>query len=111
MRLLVAAALIAVLAGGAIGQTGTEPTAQERRGEALLMRLCQGCHAVGRTGASTNPEAPAFRTLGQRYRIEALEEALAEGGLASGHSDMPDFGFTAEEVGEVIAYLNAIQQR
>ena len=38
-------------------------------------------------------------------------EALAEGGLASVHSDMPDFGFTAEEVGEAIAYLNAIQQR
>ncbi len=111
MRLRVAAVLIAVLAGGAIGQPGTEPTAQERRGEALLMRLCQGCHAVGRTGASTKPEAPAFRTLGQRYRIEALEEALAEGSLASGHSEMPDFSFTTEEVGEVIAYLNAIQQR
>jgi len=68
------------------------------------------CHAIGRSGASPRAEAPPFRTLGQRYRIEALEEALGEG-LTTGHPDMPDFQFSAEEVGEVIAYLNAIQQR
>jgi cytochrome c len=111
MGRLVVTALMTILAGPAAAQTENEPTGQQRRGEAIVMRLCAACHAVGRSGTSTRPEAPAFRTLSQRYRIEALEEALAEGSLSSGHSDMPDFGFTAEEVGEVIAYLNAIQQR
>ena len=83
---------------------------QERRGEALLARLCARCHAIGRTGAGPHPEAPPFRTLGRRYPIESLEEALGEG-LLSGHPDMPEFTFTADEVGEVIAYLNAIQER
>ena len=108
MRLAAAAAVFAVAAGTAAAQTRTELNAQERRGEVLLAKLCAGCHAVGRSDASARAEAPAFRTLGQRYKIENLEEALAEG-LINGHSDMPDF--SASDVGDAIAYLNAIQSR
>ena len=110
MRLAVAAAALAVVAGTAMAQTRTELNAQERRGEALLGKLCADCHAVGRSDASARAEAPAFRTLGQRYKIENLEEALPEG-LINGHSDMPEFHFSASDVGDAIAYLNAIQSR
>ena len=75
-----------------------------------MARLCAGCHAVGRTGASPHADAPPFRLLGRRYPIEALEEALGEG-LVSGHPDMPEFKFSAADVGAVVAYLNAIQER
>jgi cytochrome c len=109
MTRIVAMALMAVLVGAAIAQTNDQATV-EKRGEALLARLCSDCHAVGRAGTSPHAEAPPFRTLGQRYKIEALEEALAEG-LVSGHPDMPEYSFTAEDVGAVIAYLNAIQPR
>ena len=81
-----------------------------KRGEALLTKNCAPCHAVGRTGESPRKEAPAFRTLGQRYPIESLEEALAEG-LMSGHPDMPGFSFDADDVGAIIAYLKSIQAR
>jgi mono/diheme cytochrome c family protein len=81
-----------------------------KRGEALLAKNCAPCHAVGRTGDSPRKEAPAFRTLGQRYPIESLEEALAEG-LMSGHPDMPEFSFDADDVGAIIAYLKSIQTR
>ena len=81
-----------------------------RRGEALLQRDCAKCHAVGRTGASPHKEAPPFRTLGQRYPIESLEEALGEG-IMSGHPDMPEFKFDAGDVGAIISYLKSIQQR
>jgi cytochrome c len=84
--------------------------AQVKRGEGLLTRLCSRCHAVGRTGASPHPEAPPFRVLGHRYTIESLEEALG-GGLISGHPDMPQFWFTANDVGAIIAYLRSIQER
>src|SRR5918993_401977 len=77
------------------------------RGEALLTKNCASCHAVGKSGASPHETAPAFRTLSQRYQIEALEEALAEG-LSSGHPDMPEFVFEADDVGAIIAYLNSI---
>jgi len=81
-----------------------------KRGEELLRKNCARCHAIGRTGASPNKEAPAFRTLGQRYPVESLEEALGEG-IVSGHPDMPDMSFDADEVGDIIAYLKSIQQR
>jgi len=79
-------------------------------GEQLLQDNCAQCHAVGRTGASPNAAAPAFRTLGQRYPIDSLEEALGEG-ILSGHPDMPEMSFDADEVGAIIAYLKSIQQR
>lgn len=81
-----------------------------KHGEALLTRDCSRCHAVGRTGDSPHKEAPAFRTLGQRYPIESLEEALGEG-IMSGHPDMPEFKYDADDVGAIIAYLKSIQQR
>jgi mono/diheme cytochrome c family protein len=96
-------------AGASMAGAADEET-PEQRGESLLTRLCANCHAVGRTGASPHPEAPVFRTLGKRYKIESLEEALGEG-LTSGHPDMPEFRFTAADVGAVIAYLNSIQER
>ena len=80
-----------------------------KRGEALLTRDCGPCHAVGKTGDSPRKDAPAFRTLSQRYPVEQLEESLGEG-IMSGHPDMPEFSFDADEVGDIIAYLKSIQQ-
>lgn len=89
-----------------------EPVAAQnlKNGEALLTRNCAACHAVGRTGESAHKSAPPFRTLGKRYPVESLEEALGEG-IMSGHPDMPEFSFDAGEVGDIIAYLKSIQQR
>jgi mono/diheme cytochrome c family protein len=81
-----------------------------KRGESLLSRHCAPCHAIGRAGNSPHKSAPPFRTLGQRYPIESLEEALGEG-IMSGHPDMPEFRFDAGDVGAIIAYLKSIQQR
>src|SRR5262249_18246421 len=82
----------------------------ERRGHALLNQNCSRCHAIGSTGASPHREAPAFRTLGQRYPIETLAEPLAEG-LSTGHPDMPDFVFEIEDVRAILAYLESIQDQ
>ena len=100
--------LAATISAMAFGQAAN---AQDlKRGEALLARNCASCHAVGRTGDSPQKLAPTFRSLGQRYPIESLEEALGEG-IMSGHPDMPEFSFDAADVGAIIAYLNSIQQR
>ena len=104
----VAAALLLAVA---MRSAGAAPDQEQlKRGEELLQRDCARCHAVGRTGASPRQEAPAFRTLGQRYPIESLEESLAEG-IMSGHPDMPEFSFDAGDVGAIIVYLKSIQQR
>jgi mono/diheme cytochrome c family protein len=91
---------------------GMQPAAAAdiKRGQELLTRDCGSCHAVGRSGDSAAKDAPAFRTLGQRYPVENLEEALGEG-FMSGHPDMPEFKFDADDVGAIIAYLKSIQQR
>jgi cytochrome c len=81
-----------------------------KRGEELLGKSCASCHSVGRTGDSLRKDAPAFRTLAKRYPIESLEEALGEG-FMSGHPEMPEFSFDADDVGAIIAYLKSIQQR
>jgi mono/diheme cytochrome c family protein len=80
-----------------------------KRGETLLTRDCGPCHAVGRTGDSPRKEAPAFRTLAKRYPIDSLEEALGEG-IMSGHPDMPEFRFDADDFGAIIVYLKSIQR-
>ena len=81
-----------------------------RTGEALLTRDCSSCHAIGRVGDSPSPDALAFRTLGSRYPVESLEEALGEG-MMSGHPDMPEYKYDADEVGAIIDYLKSIQKR
>jgi mono/diheme cytochrome c family protein len=99
-----------VIAAAAVAHAASALSESERNGEALLARQCARCHAIGRTDTGQHPEAPAFRTLGRRYPIESLEEALGEG-ILTGHPDMPEFEFTADEVGDIVAYLNAIQER
>ena len=100
---MAAAAFVPIVSQGAFAQS-------LKRGEELLTRSCASCHAVGRNGESPVKGAPPFRTLGQRYPVESLEEALGEG-ILSGHPDMPEFSFDARDVGAIIAYLKSIQQR
>ena len=78
------------------------------RGEALVTRDCSGCHAVGRSGASPNPQAPPFRRLHERYEVDALGEALAEG-LTVGHGPMPEWTFPPADVSAILAYLKSLQ--
>jgi len=81
-----------------------------RRGEALLSKNCARCHAVGRSGTSPHPDAPAFRTLSGKYPIDGLAEALAEG-LFVGHPDMPEFVFAPPDIRAILDYLHSIQQK
>ena len=79
-------------------------------GRELISKHCSRCHAVATDDVSKHPQAPAFRTLGKRYSVESLEEALAEG-IFTGHPDMPEFQFQPPEIAAVIAYLRSIQQK
>jgi cytochrome c len=106
MRLLSLAFYLVFAASTASAQD----TAALKRGESLLAENCSRCHAIARTGQSRHPQAPLFRTLGERYPVESLEEALGEG-IVSGHPDMPEFKFASDDVGAIIAYLKSIQER
>jgi mono/diheme cytochrome c family protein len=86
-----------------------DSAAVERRGESLLAINCSRCHAIGRTGASSQHQAPPFRTLGQAYPIDNLAEALAEG-FSTGNPDKPEFVFEIRDVAAILAYLQSIQE-
>jgi cytochrome c len=105
---ILAAFAVAVFLGG---QTPVEPDDKvlQDQGHALVTKNCAPCHAVEVLGTSPRADAPAFRLLGRRYPVESLEEALGEG-IISGHPDMPEFIFTGEDVGAIIAYLKSIQE-
>lgn len=79
------------------------------RGRALLAQHCAGCHAIGRTGPSPLPAAPAFRAISDRLDLDELFERMREG-LSSGHREMPSFRFDREDARAIRSYLSSIQQ-
>jgi mono/diheme cytochrome c family protein len=105
-----AAALLAILVLISSATAADNQAALQRHGKALVLKYCARCHAIGRAGESPHRGAPPFRTLSQRYPIEGLEEALGEG-IVSGHPHMPEFRFSADHIGAIIAYLKSIQER
>jgi mono/diheme cytochrome c family protein len=78
------------------------------RGRSLVETRCAACHAVGLSGESSLSPAPPFRTLSQRYPVANLQEAFAEG-ISTGHPQMPQIALEADQVKDLIAYLESIQ--
>ncbi|MCW5690198.1 MAG: cytochrome c [Pseudolabrys sp.] len=107
---IMAVSVATIVIPGAAKAQGGPDAATLKHGEELVTKNCGSCHAVGRTGTSPRPDAPAFRVLGQRYPIDSLEESLGEG-LMSGHPDMPEFSFESDDVGAIIDYLKSIQAK
>jgi mono/diheme cytochrome c family protein len=90
----------------------TPAAAQDRdgiaHGKALVEANCARCHGIGASDDSNHPEAPPFRTLSERYPLDALEEAFVEG-ITTGHPDMPEFVATPEQVADILAYIETLQ--
>ena len=53
-------------------------------------------------------EAPPFRTLHQRYPVETLGEALAEG-IETGHPAMPEFTLDPDRIHDLLSYLKTLE--
>jgi cytochrome c len=103
MRALVAALLILASTPAAMA---LDPAAQ--RGLTFVQTNCAMCHATGKYGASKNPLSPPFRTLHEKYPVENLAEALAEG-IVTGHPNMPAFELDPGQIADVIAYLKTLE--
>ena len=103
VRFLTFAAAFAAMSSAAMADSLTDD------GRALVEANCARCHAIGKLDASPHPDAPAFRTLSQRYPLEDLEEALAEG-ISTGHPDMPEFVASPEQIAAIIGYLGSLQE-
>jgi mono/diheme cytochrome c family protein len=74
----------------------------------LASHNCARCHAIDKTHASPFKPAPPFRTLHERYPVEGLQEALAEG-IVVGHPAMPEFRFEPDQIDDFIAFLKSLE--
>jgi mono/diheme cytochrome c family protein len=103
-----AALLLSLLAAGA--PTGAvaldDPAAQ--RGLVFVRTNCARCHAIDKVSPSPLGAAPPFRTLHQRYPIDSLAEAMAEG-IVTGHPAMPEFKLDPGQIADVLAFLRTLE--
>jgi len=82
-----------------------------QHGRALLTRMCSHCHAVGETGRSPHPDAPAFRTFSEeKLYDEDFRERLLNG-LSTMHPDMPTFHFREQDAQDAVDYLKWLRDR
>jgi len=88
---------------GAFAQDSVE------RGRTLVTQYCSRCHAIGPEGASPNPQAPPFRTLSERYPIDALEETFVDA-INTGHPGMPVFKASPNQIAAILDYIAEVME-
>lgn len=100
--------LRALIVLGALSTDARPQDGNIQRGRQFAQANCERCHSIDRLTPSTLPLAPPFRLLGQRYPVEALREALAEG-IVTPHQNMPQFRLAPDQVNDFLAFLGALQ--
>ncbi len=90
----------------AFAASATADEALAERGRIIADTYCSDCHATGSSGESPLAEAPPMRTFHERWPVDHLAEALAEG-IMVGHEDMPEFRMTTSEIDAFLAYLDS----
>jgi cytochrome c len=102
-------AVLAVLMTAAVAQAQNETQDPIARGQGLAKEFCSECHAIGRTGDSSNEAAPSFRRLDQSVDLDEFIGRLRDG-LVSGHPDMPEFKFNAADARAMRDYIRSVQE-
>src|SRR5262245_46002275 len=79
-----------------------------QRGQIFARANCARCHSIDKVTESPLKIAPPFRTLHNKYPVETLQEALAEG-IVTGHQNMPEFRLDGDQIGDFIAFLKTLE--
>jgi cytochrome c len=101
---------LALLIMGCWSKAGHALDQEQQRGKIVLEMLCARCHAVGTTGQSPHPEAPPFRSFGEKLYDNDLQQRLQDG-LTTSHPAMPTFHFKRRDAEAAVNYLKSIQQK
>jgi cytochrome c len=80
----------------------------EQRGRSYALHNCGKCHAIDRRSDSQLKAAPPFRTLHNRYPVETLAEALAEG-ISTGPPAMPQVELEPDRIHDLLSYLKSLE--
>lgn len=89
--------------------TQAEMAEMAARGKTLAAQKCASCHAIGNKDDSLNKDAPPFRLFDSQWRLEDLEESLAEG-IVTGHEEMPEFVFTPIQITDFLEFLRTLRK-
>ncbi|MBC08259.1 cytochrome c [Thalassospira sp.] len=81
-------------------------------GQSIAEQTCLRCHTKFEGDPLPDPNvttAPALASFGQRWPLENLEEALAEG-ITVSHDNMtmPEFSFTPETIADLLSYMEQL---
>lgn len=104
-RAIWAATILLAALGGALAPA---EAANPKQGKRLALLYCAKCHSIDKVSPSPLSMAPPFRTLHERYPVDNLQEALAEG-IATGHPSMPEFRFDGDQIGDFLSYLKTLE--
>ena len=100
-----------LLTTGLLWSTFAYARAEEpRNGKEMLQKLCARCHAVGRTGASPNRQAPPFRSFSETKLYDSDFLQRLQDGYSSIHPSMPTFRFNRDDAEAVLNYMKSIQE-
>jgi mono/diheme cytochrome c family protein len=102
-KTVAAVALLTSLADQAPAQS---PAAQ--RGLTFARTNCASCHSTDKVTASPLSIAPPFRTLHQKYPVETLAAAFAEG-IRTGHPSMAEFRLDPGQIADLMAFLKTLE--
>lgn len=91
-----------------IMESSAASAASVEQGRRLASVYCMKCHAIDKVSPSPLRIAPPFRTLHERYPVETLQEALAEG-IVTGHPSMPEFRFDPDQINDFLAFLKSLE--
>ena len=80
----------------------------EQRGKTFAVTNCARCHSIDRVTQSPLKIAPPFRSLHNRYPVETLAEALAEG-INTGHPTMPEFQLEPDQIHDLLSYMKSLE--
>jgi len=80
--------------------------ADEEKGRMIAERYCLMCHTP--TEESSEQVAPSLSSFIDKWPLSYLEEALAEGILTGHENTMPVFTLSAEEVDDLLAYIEGL---
>lgn len=77
-------------------------------GQAFAQTSCGGCHAVGRYGSSSNPNAPPFPAIANQ---EGLTEETLSSWLRGAHNYPSEMNFylVEREVDVLVAYMLSLR--
>lgn len=105
---LAAIAAIAILCLPAMQAPALGASPSEMRGKFFAQTNCARCHSIDKVTASPLKLAPPFRLLHKRYPIESLAEAFAEG-ISTGHPTMPEFQLEADQINDLLSFMQTLQ--